>query len=109
MARGRMIEAIARVNATRRPEHDVRLRALVLGTVVVAVLAVAVAGAAHPVEALLVAALLPLGFLWSHQRRARSNGVAKIVISIGAVLALLRFFADRSGISTVDDARAPLT
>lgn len=101
--------AIARVNATTRPEHDVRLRAWVLGAVLLAVGSVGVVGAAPLLEVAVVAALLPAAFVWSWRSRRSSNGVAKILISLVALFSLVRFFNDLSGIATVDDARVPLT
>ena len=109
MAGRRLIEAIAEVNTTRRPEHDVVLRVAVLVAVVTGALAVLLAGAAPVGEAAAIVALLPLAFLWSHRRRTESNWAAKVVISVLAVAVLIRFFDGLSGITTVDDARLPLS
>lgn len=108
-ARRRLITTLADVNRTRRPEHDTTLRVRILVTVAISILAVMLSGAAPFAESLLVLALLPAGFWWSHRRRASSNFVAKGVISIAAVLVLLRFFGGLVGIGSVDDARLPLT
>ncbi len=109
MARLRLIGAVADVNRTRRPEHDTVLRMRILAAVCTSVVAVVAAGAAPLGESLLVLALLPVGFLWSHRQRESSNFAAKGVISLLAMGALYRFFADIMTIGTVDDARLPLT
>lgn len=105
----RLLSAVATVNATRRPEHDVWLRAFVLGAVLVGVLAVGLTSTAPAVEVVAVLLALPPAFLWSHARRSSSNWGAKIAISVLAIVVLLRFFDGLGGISTVDDARRPLT
>ena len=101
--------AVADVNRTRRPETDRVLRGLILGTVLVAVLAVAASGTAPPAEATAVLVLLPAGFWWSERQRASSNYVAKAIISVLALVVLARFFGGLVGIGSIDDARLPLT
>ena len=109
MAGGRLIRAVAEVNTTRRPEHDVTLRVAVLVAVMAGALAVLFAGAAPLGESTAIVLVMPLAFLWSHRRRNDSNWAAKIVISVLAVAVLIRFFDGLSGITTVDDARRPLS
>ncbi|HUG83270.1 MAG TPA: hypothetical protein VMM13_01830, partial [Euzebya sp.] len=108
-ARRRLITAVAEVNRTRRPEHDIVLRLRILATVGTSVVAVVLSGAAPVGESLVVLALLPVGFWWSHTHRDSSNYVAKALISVAALLSLLRFFDGLVGIGTADDARLPLT
>ncbi|MEE8603613.1 transglutaminase TgpA family protein [Euzebya tangerina] len=105
----RALAMVAEVNRTKRPEHDIVLRCLILGTVVLGVLAVVAAGAAPLLETLLVLLLLPVGFIWSHRQRRSSNLTAKGIISVLVILVLWRFFGDVRGIGNVDDARLPLT
>jgi protein-glutamine gamma-glutamyltransferase len=105
----RLIRAVAEVNRTRRPEHDGRLRLLVLGAVCTAVLAVLLSRAVPPAEAAAVLLLLPAGFAWSWRQRTSSNYAAKALISVLAVGALWLFFADLLQVQSVDDARLPLT
>ena len=109
MAGGRLIRAVAEVNTTRRPEHDITLRVAVLVAVMAGALAVLFAGAAPLGESTAIVLVMPLAFLWSHRRRNDSNWAAKIVISVLAVAVLIRFFDGLSGITTVDDARLPLS
>lgn len=108
-ARRRLITALADVNRTRRPEHDLTLRLRILVAVAISILAVLLSGAAPVAEALVVMALLPVGFWWSHRQRASSNFVAKGLISAAALVVLARFFRGLVGIGTIDDARLPLT
>lgn len=105
----RLIRQVAEVNATRRPEHDRRLRALVLATVLIGVAAVLLTVPTARGEAAAVLVVLPAAFWWSDRRRESANMVAKGVISVLAVLVLVRFFRLLTGITTVDDARLPLT
>ena len=105
----RLIRQVAEVNATRRVEHDRGLRALVLATVLVGVAAVLLTVPSARGEATAVLVVLPAAFWWSDRRRESANMVAKGVISVLAVLVLVRFFRLLAGITTVDDARLPLT
>ncbi len=108
MARGRLIQAVADVNTTRRPEHDARLRVLVAGSVMCGVLAVLATTPDVRAEAALVLLVLPAAYWWSHRRRTGSNLAAKAVISILAVGVLVRFFSQLGGVGTIDDTRLPL-
>lgn len=109
MAGRRLIRAVASVNATRRPEHDVALRALVLAAVLLGASAALLGGTAPVAEALVVIAVLPVAFWWSHRQRHTSNWVVKVAISLLALVVLWRFFDGLAGITSVDDARLPLS
>ena len=104
-----LLAKVAEVNRTRRPEHDVVLRLLILGTVLFGVIAVLASGAAPAAESVAVLVLLPVGFYWSHRQRRSSNLIAKGVISVVVLIVLWRFFDGVRGIGSVDDARLPLT
>ncbi len=63
------------------------------------------AAAGDAIAALL---LLPVGAWVSHRRRAGDNTLIKLALTLGAVLALMRFFGDVRVSTTIDDTRAPL-
>ncbi|MBW3662904.1 MAG: DUF3488 domain-containing protein [Actinobacteria bacterium] len=105
---GRLLEGYRRVNRTRRVEDSVGLRVAVLVAVEIAVLATLVSGAAPPLDAVAALVLLPVG-AWVSQRRAgKDNTLIKLALTIGAALALMRFFGDIRYVASVDDTRGPL-
>jgi protein-glutamine gamma-glutamyltransferase len=105
---GRAYEAFRRVNRSERAEESVRLRAAVLATVEVAVLALWLAGAVPAADALATLALLPLGAWLSYRRRRQDNTLIKIALTVGVGLALWRFFGDITVAGTIEDTREPL-
>lgn len=105
---GRLLTGLRRVNATRRPEHDLRLRLLTLVAVAAGVVAVGTTGAAPWPDVVVALALLPVGSWWSWRRRESSNYAAKAVVSVAALAALARFFGDLLLSGSLDDARQPL-
>ncbi|MGH3443616.1 MAG: transglutaminase TgpA family protein [Nitriliruptorales bacterium] len=105
---GRLLEAYRRVNLAKRPEPSVPLRIAVLVTVMIAVVAVAVNGAASAGAVVGAIALLPAGAWLSHRRRAADNTVVKLLLTVGAVLALSRFFGELRIAATIEDTRRPL-
>lgn len=104
----RVLDAVKRANTTTSPEGSVVLRASVLATVMLGVLGTWVSGAASVGDALLALVLLPAGAWISYRRRDRDNTAIKLALTLGAVLALMRFFGDVRIASSVDDTRAPL-
>ncbi len=104
----RMYEAFRRVNRTRRVEDSVRLRQAVLGTVLIAVLATMLSGAAPMLDAVAALVLLPVGAWVSHVRRGKDNTFLKLLLAIGAALALMRFFGEVRVATSVEDTRQPL-
>ncbi|MFP5310409.1 MAG: DUF3488 and DUF4129 domain-containing transglutaminase family protein [Actinomycetes bacterium] len=100
--------ALRRVNRTTRPEHSLPLRVAVLGAVMIGVLGVAVSGAAPVFDAVVALVLLPVGAWVSHHRREGDNLAIKAALTVGAGLALWRFFGQVGGAVTLDDTRAPL-
>ncbi|MBW3657414.1 MAG: hypothetical protein KY457_02175, partial [Actinobacteria bacterium] len=100
---------IRRVNRTTRPEGSVVLRAAVLGTVMLAVAGTWASGAATAGDALAALVLLPVGAWVSYRRREDDNLLIKLAITVGAGLALARFFGDVRIAATIDDTRSPLT
>jgi len=103
------LAAVRRINRTVRPEEDVRLRRLVLASVLLAVAAVLLTGSAPPADGIVALVLLPLGAWWSHRRRRADNTLLKAALTLGAALALGRFFGDLGAAGSVDAARRPLT
>ena len=99
---------IKRANATRASEDSIPFRAAVLATVVVGALALAIERAISPFTAAGVVAALILAYWVSYQRRDKDNWHLKILISILAIFALLRFFGQLRLISTLDEVRFPL-
>jgi len=104
----KLYDAFRRVNATKRTEESVLLRVTVLGTVVIAVLGTLVSGAAPVVDGIAALILLPVGAWLSYVRRGRDNTLLKLLLTVGAALALQRFFGDVRGAITIEDTRAPL-
>jgi protein-glutamine gamma-glutamyltransferase len=104
----RATETLRRVNRTVRPEESVPLRLAVLASVLVGVLGVAVSGAAPAFDAVAALLLLPVGAWVSYVRRREDNIGIKAALTLGAVLALWRFFGDVSVAVSLDDTRAPL-
>jgi transglutaminase-like putative cysteine protease len=103
-----LLAAVRRANRTTRPEESVTLRIAVTASVMVGVLAVAVSGTAPLGDALAALVLLPVGAWVSWRRRGSDNIPVKVALTVGAVLALWRFFGDLRGTVSLDDTRAPL-
>jgi protein-glutamine gamma-glutamyltransferase len=103
-----VLDAIRRANTTARPEESVTLRIATTASVMLGVAAVLASGAAPAVDAVAALVLLPLGAWVSWRRRAEDNLVIKAVLTVGAGLALWRFFGDVAGSASLDDTRAPL-
>ncbi|MDQ3916681.1 MAG: transglutaminaseTgpA domain-containing protein, partial [Actinomycetota bacterium] len=105
---GSVIGVLKRANAPRPPEDSLALRGVVLGAVMTGTVALASVGAVSPamLTALLVA--LPLGYWVSHVRRHAPSWGIKIGLTVGAVLALVRFFDELRAVTTLDEARFPL-
>ncbi|HEX2027293.1 MAG TPA: DUF3488 and transglutaminase-like domain-containing protein [Nitriliruptorales bacterium] len=105
---GRLVSRLRQVNATRRPEDSVSLRIAVLASVMIAVVAVAVQAAAATADVVAALVALPVGASVSHRRRRSDNTVVKLLLTVGAVLALGRFFVELGGAATIEDSRVPL-
>lgn len=103
-----VIDKVREVNRTRVPEDSIRLRGAVLGAVLVGVLALGAEQAVSSVTTVLVLAMLPLAYLFSYVRRARDNWHVKIVLALGAIVALMRLFGQLGGVATLDEVRYPL-
>lgn len=84
------------------------VRLLVLAAVEAAVLLAATAQAATWSIAVLAMVLLPVGAWVSWRNRNKNNVLLKILISVGAVAALVRFFGQLTGLLSFEDARVPL-
>ena len=104
----RLIEAVKEANRPRAPEDSVSLRAVVLATVVVGTLALAVVQAISLVSFVLVVGLLCVAYYVSYKRRREDNWAIKIGLTLAAIVALLNFFRQLSGIATIDEVRFPL-
>ena len=99
---------IRRANATRAPEDSIAFRAAVLATVIVGTLALAIERAISPITAAGVVVALVAAYWISYRRRAKDNWHLKILISVLAIFALLRFFGQLRQIATLDEVRFPL-
>jgi transglutaminase-like putative cysteine protease len=102
------MELVRRANATKKPEDGIALRVAVLGAVITGMLALGVEGAISPVTVVLVAIALPFAYWVSWKRRAEDNWHIKIVLTLVALVALVRFIGQLSGIGTLDEIRFPL-
>ena len=105
---GGLIELIRKANETRKPEDSLALRALVLGAVLTAAMALVAERAVEPTTAVLIAVALPLAYWISYRRRAKDNWHIKIALTVGAIFALFRFLGQLRGIATLDEVRFPL-
>lgn len=101
-------EIIRKANQTRRPEDSITLRAVILGAVMTAALALVLEQAVSSSTAALILVALPLAYWISYRRRAKDNWHIKIALTVGAILALVRFLGQLSGIATLDEVRFPL-
>ncbi|MDQ4025663.1 MAG: hypothetical protein M3217_09285, partial [Actinomycetota bacterium] len=99
-----------RANAPRPPEDSLALRAAVLGAVVTGAVALAAVGAVSFGGIVLVVALLVAGYAFSHVYRYPTpwKWVVKVLLTMGALLALQQFFSSLRALQTVDEARFPL-
>ncbi|MFN2587883.1 MAG: DUF3488 and DUF4129 domain-containing transglutaminase family protein [Actinomycetota bacterium] len=105
---GGVIAALARANAPRPPEDSLALRGVVLGAVMTGTLALASVGAVSTTMLALLLVALPLGYWVSYVRRNASSWLVKIGVTVGAVVALVRFFDQLRAVATLDEARFPL-
>ncbi|MDQ3659636.1 MAG: transglutaminaseTgpA domain-containing protein [Actinomycetota bacterium] len=96
------------VNATRRPEDSIPLRAAVLGTVLIGVGAAGAEGAISPLRTAVALVVLPGAYWFSYKRRTEDNWYVKLVLALGAVLAITAFFSQLGQIQTLDEVRFPL-
>lgn len=104
----RMTELLKRANETRAPEDSVVLRGAVLGALLTAVTALWAEKAIGSPSFLLVICVLPFAYWVSYVRRGKDNWHIKLVIALGAIFALMRFFGQLRGITALDEVRFPL-
>jgi transglutaminase-like putative cysteine protease len=105
---GGLIELIRKANQTRQPEDSLALRAVVLGAVMTAAMALVAERAVELTAAVLISVALPLAYWISYRRRAKDNWHIKIALTVGAIFALFRFLGQLRGIATLDEVRFPL-
>lgn len=91
-----------------RPEESVLLRAVALAAVMIAVVALVAQGAVDAGTAAGAFILVPLGFVFSHVRRAKRNTVLKLVLAAAMFAALWTFIQAVRTAPSVDDARVAL-
>lgn len=84
-------------------------RAVTTVTVVLALIATAMTGAAPVLEVVVSILLVVGGNVLSHQRRHADNRLIKLLITIAVGFVMVRFFSQLGTSQTVDDARLPLT
>ncbi|MEA2460939.1 MAG: protein-glutamine gamma-glutamyltransferase, partial [Actinomycetota bacterium] len=70
--------------------------------------ALALEGAIGLAAAALLTVLLPLAYWVSWRRRAKDNWHIKLALTLAALVALIRFLGQLSGIATLDEVRFPL-
>jgi transglutaminase-like putative cysteine protease len=100
--------ALQRANRTRRPEDSVAFRVAVLISVLVGAAALAAERAIEPTTAVLLFLALPFAYYVSHVRRDKDNWHIKILLTVAALLALVRFLGQLGGVVTLDEVRFPL-
>ena len=103
-----LIDAIRRANAPRPPENSLALRGAILAAVMTGAAAIGWVNAISRSTALGVLVALPLAYWVSWTRRSRDNWAIKIALSVGAILALMRFLSQIGGVGTLDEIRFPL-
>ena len=103
-----VLEAIRNANRTRQPEDSVALRGAVLGAVMTGTAALALEQAISIVTAAGVLILLPLAYWFSYRRRREDNWHVKLLLTVAAIVGLMRFFSQLSGIASLDEVRFPL-
>jgi transglutaminase-like putative cysteine protease len=110
MSRGTLMERIRQVNARPPPEEDLWVRACVLVAVMAAALAVVAQGVGSPAFRVAVVGGLPAGYWYSWRTRYRDGFWLKVMVAVGAFLALAWFVGSigpRAG-GTFADAQIPL-
>lgn len=91
-----------------RPEDSIRIRAIVLATVMVSVFALVAQGAVPSTTAFGTLVLVPVGFVLSYRRRNGRNILLKIFLAVALLVALGSFLREVAGVQSVDDARVAL-
>ncbi|MEA2498706.1 MAG: hypothetical protein QOH26_1111, partial [Actinomycetota bacterium] len=99
---------VRRANETKRPEDSLALRGAVLAAVMTGMFALALEGAIGATTALMLTFLLPFAYWVSWKRRAMDNWHIKLALTAAALIALVRFLGQLSGIATLDEVRFPL-
>jgi transglutaminase-like putative cysteine protease len=89
-------------------EDSIRLRAVALGAVMVAVIALIAQGAVDGTTAVGALLLVPAGFVFSYVRRARRNTILKIGLAAALFVVLGSFLHSVRQAPSVDDARVAL-
>lgn len=90
------------------PEDSIAMRFVVALAVEIGLLAVISQGVVGDSTALLTLILAPAGYWFSYVRRERRNTVVKIALAVGLLVALERFLAQMSTVTSADAARTPL-
>lgn len=106
-----LIEAIKRANQPGPPEDSIRLRAAAASAVLVGVAACSAEYELARSTALLAAALITAGMVFSYVTRARPPGYIKLLAAVGAVSLLVWFVHALSGgaITDITTVENPLT
>jgi transglutaminase-like putative cysteine protease len=89
-------------------EDSVELRALVLGIVALALVALIAQGAVNTATAVVSVPLVATGFVLSHVRRRGRNLAVKLVLAISLMAALGSFLQRVRSAASVDEARVAL-
>ncbi|MEX0832647.1 MAG: hypothetical protein WD276_02045, partial [Actinomycetota bacterium] len=103
------MSATSRVIPPRaRPEDSIKLRAVVLAAVMVAVFAVIAQGAVDTATAVVAIVLIPVAYVASYVRRGRRNIALKTFLAFAMLAALGSFILQVQTANSVDQARADL-
>ena len=105
-----MMDALRRANAPRPPEDSIALRVAILGAVCTGTAALSSVGAVSTSLTLVVLAFLGAGYAFSYVYRRPTSWkwIVKILLTVGAVVAVVNFFGELRTLQTVDEARFPL-
>jgi transglutaminase-like putative cysteine protease len=90
------------------PEESVAMRVVVAAAVEIAILAVVAQGGVNGTAAFLPLVMAPIGYLFSHKQRHRSNITTKVLLSVGLLAAFVAFLQSVKLAGSVDQARVPL-
>jgi protein-glutamine gamma-glutamyltransferase len=89
-------------------DASIAYRASTAACVVISVMASVTQGAVASSTGWLAVLLVPVGFLFSYQRRGKKNIGLKILLTVALFLAFAAFLQAVRGATNVDDTRAPL-
>ena len=102
------MDAVSHREPHTRPEDSVALRVAIMCAVMTGVVALAAEQVISMGTAGVVLAILPVAYWISYRRRAKDNWPIKLGLTVGAVIALIRFLGQVQGVTSLDQVRFPL-